>query len=54
MSIRDKRVKSVDISLLKKKKKVVQILLQRTRSCQPIDTVFETQLDGTQMLRGMC
>ncbi len=32
----------------------VQILLQHTCSCQPIDTIFETQLDGTQTLRTMC
>ncbi len=32
---------------MQKKKVFVQILLQRTRSCQPIDTIFETQLDGT-------
>ncbi len=37
-----------------KKKVFVQILLQRMRSCQPIDTIFETQLDGTQLLRTMC
>ncbi len=45
---------SVDISLWKKmkeKKIFVQILLQQTRSYKPLDTIFETQLDGTQTLR---
>ncbi len=52
-----KCAKSVDISLRKKwrkKKFFVQILLCHTRSCQPIDTIFETQVDGTQMIRTMC
>ncbi len=51
------RAKSVDISLRKKMKKkrfFVQILLQCIHSCQPINTIFETQQDGTQTLRTMC
>ncbi len=45
-----KRAKSVDISTekMKKKKVFVQILLCNTCSCQPIDTIFETQLNGTR------